>query len=177
MCLLSVEGLFKPQSKNKVKIRTSVSQILRFLRFFSATIQLWNWEPQRIQLYYCSFLTCCVLSVSGLQQSDLTILYITLCSPQLSVVTKQYYCGIIGSIPQAALSIPETALFDNWKFVPFNLLCLLLLSPPSGWPPPVCSLYLWACFCFVCIKRLGPWCLPAQNDNVVRHISWSLLML
>ena len=42
-------------------------------------------------------------------------------------------------------------LFYKWECVPLNLLHLFFQSPhpPSLWLPPVCSLYLWVCFCFV----------------------------
>ena len=71
-------------------------------------------------------------------------------------VTIQSYYNIVDYIPHAVHFIPMTHLFYNWKFVPLNLPHLFHSSPhtPPLWQPPVCSLYLWVCFCFVTFVHL-----------------------
>ena len=43
----------------------------------------------------------------------------------------------------------STYLLYNWKSVPFNPLHLFYPHAPPFWQPPICSLYLWICFCSV----------------------------
>ena len=57
----------------------------------------------------------------------------------------------------AVYFIPVTLLFCNWKLAPLNLpLCFTHSPTPSPlWQPPVCSLYLWICFCFIIFVHLA----------------------
>ena len=41
-------------------------------------------------------------------------------------------------------------LWPLCTFYPLHPLCLSL-HPSQLWQPPVCSLYLWVCFCFLCL--------------------------
>lgn len=50
--------------------------------------------------------------------NNLTILYITQCSPQLSVITLERYYNIIDFIPYAVFFTSVAYLSCNWKLVP-----------------------------------------------------------
>ena len=73
-------------------------------------------------------------------------------------VTIQSYYKVVDCISHAVSFIPISHLFCNWKFVP--LPHLFHSSPPNPplWKPPVCSLCLWVCFCFVMFVHL--FCFP-----------------
>lgn len=69
--------------------------------------------------------------VSGVQQIDSTILYISLC-PTWEVwslpATTQHDCGIAVCVPYAALLMSATYLFHNWMLV------RLIPFIPVTWP-------------------------------------------
>ena len=74
----------------------------------------------------------------------------------LPSVTIQKYYIIIDYIPHTVHFIPLTHLFCNWRFALLNLphWYLFSLHFTSPWQLPVCSLYLWLCFCLVTFVRL-----------------------
>lgn len=113
-------------------------------------------------LCFSLFFTCIeiqwthgVILVSGVQHTDLTTVYMMLCSLQVQLpsVTVQCYYRIIDCIPFMVSFISVICLFCNWKPIPATPLYPFFPSSPplpSNWQSPVCSLNLWVCFCFVC---------------------------
>ena len=83
----------------------------------------------------------------------LVFLHMTKWSPRYSSyhLSPFKYCLIIDYIFHTEHFMPVTNLFCNWSFVLLNLphLFFSFSHHPSLSQPPVCSLYLWLCFCFV----------------------------
>ena len=74
--------------------------------------------------------------------------------------------------------IPLTYLFYSWKFVPLNPLRLFPLSPHTpSWQPPVCSLYLWVCFCFILFVPLFCFLDSTYKWNMVFVFLWLISLI
>ena len=93
-----------------------------------------------------------------------------------SLVMMSHYIKIIYNywLYSPVHFISMTHLFCNWELVPLKSphLFLSLSHPPSLWPPPVCSLYLWLCFCFVTfVHFFSFWISPISE--IIQYSSFS----
>ena len=81
------------------------------------------------------------------------------------------YCWLI---PHAVCFIPVTHLFvTGTVYLLISLTCFSHPPPPSLWQPPVFSLYLWLCFCFVLFVHLF-WFLDLHISEIIQYLPFSV---
>ena len=94
-------------------------------------------------------------TVSGVQQSDSTIIFIPQCSPhtigEVTVCHYKHYLNIVNYKSYTVLFIPMSYSFYKWKFLLLNHLHLFSQPLPFSPVTTISCLYLWVCFCFLLV--------------------------